>query len=61
EWELVFKVYVSQSATMGELCDDAETLEKLGLEPGHSVSKKRRILNQVLEGALEKLQKTLLS
>ena len=46
---------------MGELCDDAETLEKLRLEPGHSVSKKRRILNQVLEGALEKLQKTLLS
>lgn len=61
EWHLVFTVYVSQSATMGELCEDEETLEKLGLEPGHSVSKKRRILNETLEGALEKLQKCLIS
>lgn len=61
EWELVFTVYVSQSATMGELCEDPAILEKLGLEPSHSVSKKRRILNESLEGALEKLQKCLLS
>jgi len=61
EWELVFTVHVSQSATMGELCEDPEILRKLGLKPGHSISKKRRILNETLEGALGKLQKCLQS
>lgn len=61
EWQLVFTIYVSQSSTMGELCDDAQTLEKLGLEPKHSVSKKRRILNEALEVALGKLQNSLQS
>ena len=61
EWELVFTVYVSQSATMGELCEEPKILEKLGLETRHSMSKKRRILNEALEGALGKLQKCLIS
>lgn len=61
EWQLVFTVYVAQSATLGELCDDPEILTTLGLKPAHSVSKKRRILNEALEGALQKLQKCLLS
>ncbi|MDG2488998.1 MAG: hypothetical protein P8M65_14910 [Roseibacillus sp.] len=61
QWHLVFTVYVSQSATMGELCEDPEVLGKLGLELSHSISKKRRILNEALEEALAKLQKCLLS
>ena len=61
QWHLIFTIYVSQSATMGELCEDPEILAKLGLEPGHSISKKRRILNEALEEALGKLQKCLLS
>jgi hypothetical protein len=61
EWHLVFTVYVSQSATMGELCADEDILLKLGLETNHSISKKRRILNEALEGALEKLQKCLIT
>ena len=61
QWHLVFTIYVAQSATMGELCDDPEVLDKLGLEPGHSVSKKRRFINDALAEALGKLQKCLLS
>jgi hypothetical protein len=61
EWELVFTVYVAQSATMGDLCENRNILRKLGLESGHSISKKRRILNETLEGALEKLKKCLQS
>jgi hypothetical protein len=61
QWHLIFTIYVAQSATMGELCDDPEILAQLGLEPSHSISKKRRILNEALEEALEKLQKCLLS
>ena len=61
QWHLIFTVYVSQSSTLGELCEDTEILGKLGLKPSHSVSKKRRILNEALEEALAKLQKCLLS
>ena len=61
QWHLIFTVYVAQSATLGELCEDPEILGKLGLQTSHSVSKKRRILNEALEEALAKLQKCLLS
>ena len=61
QWHLIFTVYVSQSSTLGELCEDTEILGKLGLKPSHSISKKRRILNEALEEALAKLQKCLLS
>ena len=46
---------------MGELCEEPKILAQLGLEPSHSISKKRRILNEALEEALGKLQKCLLS
>ncbi len=61
QWHLIFTVYVAQSATMGELCEDPQILEQLGLDSDHSISKKRRILNEALEEALGKLQKCLLS
>ncbi|MBK1835586.1 hypothetical protein [Roseibacillus ishigakijimensis] len=55
EWELVFAVHVSQSHTMGELLEEGPVLEKLQLRPSDSISKKRRILNEKLHGALSKL------
>ena len=55
EWELVFSIHVSQSATMGELLEEARILDKLGLKEADSTSKKRRILNEALETALKKL------
>lgn len=59
EWELVFVVYVAQSATMGELLERDSILEPLGLRRRDSTSKKRRILNEHLERALSKLGKCL--
>lgn len=59
EWELVFVIYVAQSATMGELLEKDEMLAKLDLQPRDSTSKKRRILNDHLERALKKLAKCL--
>ena len=59
EWKLVFTVYVSQSATLGEVVENPSTLQDLGLSPKDSSSKKRRILNEFLEKALKKLAKCL--
>jgi hypothetical protein len=59
EWQLVFTVYVSQSATMGELLENSEMLQKLGLKARDSTSKKRRILNEFLEQSLQKLARCL--
>ncbi len=59
EWELVFAVYVAQTATMGELIEKDEILAKLDLQQRDSTSKKRRILNDHLERALKKLAKCL--
>lgn len=59
EWEVVFAIYVSQSATMGELLEKPAILQKLGLKKGDSTSKKRRILNEFLEQALQKLARCL--
>lgn len=55
EWELVFTIHVSQSATMGEILEKDHILKELGLKSGDSTSKKRRILNEQLEAALKKL------
>lgn len=59
EWELVFAIHVGQTHTLGELVEEDEILQKLALSAGDSVSKKRRILNEHLHGALRKLAKAL--
>ena len=61
QWQLVFTVYVSQAATMGELLEKPAILEKLGLKERDSTSKKRRILNDFLEEALQTLARCLKS
>lgn len=61
EWELVFAVHVGQTHTMGELLEEEEILSKLDLSLADSTSKKRRILNEHLHGALHKLAKVLQS
>jgi len=55
EWELVFTIHVSQSATMGDILEKDHILSELGLKSRDSTSKKRRILNDTLEAALKKL------
>lgn len=55
EWELVFIIHVAQTHTMGELLDDPVFLKKLDLKKTDSTSKRRRVLNEHLHGALGKL------
>lgn len=55
EWQIVFALHVSQSDTMGELLEKPHILSELELKASDSTSKKRRILNEVLETALKKL------
>mgnify|MGYP007022320991 CR=1 FL=1 len=60
EWQLVFTLYVGQTATVQDLVGDDPYCRSLGLKPGASPSTRRRAINAKLEGALEKLKECLL-
>lgn len=57
EWELVFTLFVSQSATVTDLVRDDEFCGKLALKPGASGSTRRRAIEERVATALEKLRK----
>jgi DNA-directed RNA polymerase specialized sigma24 family protein len=59
EWELIFTLYVSQSATIQDLIGDDVFCEKFGIKPKVSGSTRRRVLAELVEGALEKLRKSM--
>ena len=59
EWRVVFEIYVSREFTRGQLIEQDEITEAMGLPPGTSEAKRRRHLNSYLESALSKLQKAL--
>ncbi|MEM1083444.1 MAG: hypothetical protein AAGI48_04935 [Verrucomicrobiota bacterium] len=60
EWQLVFTLYVAQSATVQDLVDDQDFTASLALKPGASASTVRRAINAKIETALEKLRKCLI-
>jgi len=57
EWELIFTLYVAQSATVQDLIHDPEFCRRHGLRA--SASTRRRMLNDLVETALEKIRKHL--
>lgn len=61
EWELVFILFVTQSATIQDLIGDDDFCAKFGIKPGVSGSTRRRVLSELLEVALGKLRKNLIS
>jgi hypothetical protein len=61
EWELVFIIYVTQSSTIQDLIGDDAFCTKFGIKAGVSGSTRRRVLSELLEAALEKLRKNLIS
>lgn len=61
EWELVFIIYVNQSATIQDLIGNDDFCAKYGIKAGVSGSTRRRVLSELLEAALEKLRKNLIS
>jgi len=59
EWHLVEVLFVEGSHTRGDLVSDAWTLEHLGVTPADSESKRRRRLNEFIDGALARLGRAL--
>lgn len=59
EWELIFKLYVNQSATIQDLIGDDMFCAKLGLKPNVSGSTRRRVLSDLVEEALRKIKENL--
>lgn len=61
EWELIFTLFVSQSSTIQDLIQDEDFCARYELRAKASASTKRRMINKVVETALEKIRKSLLS
>ena len=61
EWELVFILFVTQSATLQDLIGDDAFCAKFGIKAGVSGSTRRRVLSELLETALEKLRENLIN
>jgi hypothetical protein len=60
EWELVFILYVNQSATIQDLIGDDAFCAKLGINPSVSGSTRRRAIAEQVEDALEKIRENLI-
>jgi DNA-directed RNA polymerase specialized sigma24 family protein len=61
EWELIFTLYVTQSATMQDLIGDDAFCAKMGIKKGVSGSTRRRVLAELVEDALEKIRENLIN
>ncbi|MGJ8633048.1 MAG: hypothetical protein ACSHX7_03945 [Luteolibacter sp.] len=59
EWELIFILYVNQSATIQDLIQDEEFCQKMGMKPGISGSTRRRVLAETVQEALEKIRENM--
>jgi DNA-directed RNA polymerase specialized sigma24 family protein len=59
EWQLVYTLYVAQTATVQDLIQDDKTCAKLGIKPGVSTSTRRRVIAEMVEEALEKIRENL--
>lgn len=61
EWELIFTLYVTQSATIQDLIGDDAFCAKFEIKAGVSGSTRRRVLSELVEAALEKLRNNLIN
>lgn len=61
EWELVFILFVTQSATIQDLIGDATFCAKFGIKVGVSGSTRRRVIREQVEAALGKLRENLIN
>lgn len=59
EWQLVYTLYVAQTATVQDLIQDDKVCAKLGIKPGVSTSTRRRVIAEMVEEALEKIRENL--
>lgn len=59
EWQLVYTLYVAQTATVQDLIQNDRFCAKLGIKPGASTSTRRRVIAEMVEEALEKIRENL--
>lgn len=59
EWQLVYTLYVAQTATVQDLIQNDRLCTKLGIKPGASASTRRRVIAEMVEEALEKIRENL--
>ena len=59
EWQLVYALYVAQTATVQDLIQNDGFCAKLGIKPGASGSPRRRAITEMVEEALEKIRENL--
>lgn len=60
EWELIFTLYVNQSATIQDLIGNDAFCAELGIKPNVSGSTRRRAIAEMVEEALEKIRENLI-
>lgn len=58
EWDLVYTLFVAQSATIQDLIEESDFCARYGLKASASTSTRRRILNERIQIALEKIRKS---
>ncbi|MGB1129235.1 MAG: hypothetical protein ACPG4K_04235 [Haloferula sp.] len=58
EWDLIYTLFVAQSATIQELIVEPDFCASFGLKPGASDSTRRRVLNDRIQAALEKIRES---
>ena len=61
EWQLIYTIFVAQSSTIGTLIESSEFCKRYGLKPSSSASTRRRVLNERIQAALEKIRKALVN
>jgi hypothetical protein len=59
EWELIFILYVNQTATIQDLIADDSFCARMGMKPGVSGSTRRRILADLVGQALDKIRENM--
>ena len=59
EWQMIYALYVAQTATVQDLIQNDRFCDKLGIKPGASASTRRRVIAEHVEQALEKIRENL--
>ena len=59
EWQLIYTLYVAQTATVQDLVQNDKFCATLGLKAGASASTRRRTIGEMVEEALEKIRENL--
>ena len=58
EWDLIYTLFVAQSATIQDLIERSDFCSRYGVKSNASASTRRRVLNERIQEALEKIRES---